>query len=42
MDLNNPLVLAQDGLPPSEGNSISHQQMVYAVTMTTIKNFAYA
>jgi hypothetical protein len=39
VDLNDPLALAQDGLPPSEGNPQFHQQMVYAVAMTTIKNF---
>jgi len=39
VDLNNPLALAQDGLPPSEGSPQFHQQMVYAVAMTTIKNF---
>lgn len=39
VDLNDPLALAQDGLPPSEGNPQFHQQMVYAVAMTTVKNF---
>lgn len=39
VDLNDPLVLAQDGLSPSEGNPQFHQQMVYAVAMTTVKNF---
>jgi hypothetical protein len=42
VDLNNPLALAQDGLPPSEGNPQFHQQMVYAVAMTTIRNFERA
>lgn len=42
VDLNDPLVIAQDGLEPSEGNPQFHQQMVYAVTMTTIKNFERA
>jgi len=41
-DLEHPLVLAQDGLPPSEGNPQFHQQMVYAVSMTTIQNFEQA
>lgn len=42
VDLNKPYVLAQDGLTPSEGNPQFHQQMVYAVTMTTIQNFEKA
>ncbi len=42
IDLNDPFLLAQDGLPPSEGNPQFHQQMVYAVTMTTIANFERA
>jgi hypothetical protein len=42
VDLNNPHVLGQDGLPPSEGNPQFHQQMVYAVAMTTIGNFERA
>jgi hypothetical protein len=42
VDLNDPHILAQDGLPPSEGNPQFHQQMVYAVTMTTIRNFERA
>lgn len=42
VDLNNDLVLAQDGLMPSEGNPQFHQQMVYAVIMTTISNFEKA
>ena len=42
VDLNSPLVLAQDGLEPSEGNPKFHQQMVYAVAMTTITNFERA
>jgi hypothetical protein len=42
VDLNNPYVLAQDGLDPSESNPQFHQQMVYAVAMTTIKNFESA
>ena len=39
VDLNEPHLLAQDGLAPSEGNPQFHQQMVYAVAMTTIENF---
>jgi hypothetical protein len=42
VNLNSPLVLAQDGLPPSEGSPQFHQQMVYAVAMTTIRNFERA
>lgn len=42
IDLNDPNLLAQDGFPPSEGNPQFHQQMVYAVAMTTIKNFERA
>jgi Subtilase family len=42
VDLNNPYLLAQDGLSPSEGNPQFHQQMVYAVAMRTIRNFEVA
>jgi hypothetical protein len=42
VDLNDSYILAQDGLDPSEGNPQFHQQMVYAVAMTTIKNFEKA
>lgn len=42
VDLNDPYILASDGLMPSEGNPQFHQQMVYAVAMTTIKNFEKA
>lgn len=42
VDLNNKELLAQDGLPPSEGNPQFHQQMVYAVAMTTIGHFERA
>jgi hypothetical protein len=42
LDLNDRRVLAQDGLPPSEGNPQFHQQMVYAVAMTTIDRFERA
>ena len=42
VDLNDSYILAQDGLDPSEGNPQFHQQMVYAVAMTTIKNFERA
>ena len=42
VDLDHRHLLAQDGLPPSEGNPQFHQQMVYAVAMRTIKNFERA
>ena len=42
VDLNEPYLLAQDGLAPSEGNPKFHQQMVYGVAMTTIQNFERA
>ncbi len=42
VDLNDPSLLAQDGLSPSEGNPQFHQQMVYAVAMTTIGHFERA
>lgn len=42
VDLNEPKLLAQDGWPPSEGNPQFHQQMVYAVAMTTIGHFEAA
>ena len=42
VNLNDPYILAQDGLDPSGSNPQFHQQMVYAVAMTTIKNFEQA
>ncbi|MBL7730307.1 MAG: hypothetical protein JNM88_03950 [Chitinophagaceae bacterium] len=42
VNLDDPYILAQDGLEPSESNPHFHQQMVYAVVMTTIKNFEKA
>ncbi|MBC7851077.1 MAG: hypothetical protein H7Y31_15145 [Chitinophagaceae bacterium] len=39
IDLNHPHILAQDGVDPSTSNPQFHQQMVYAVAMTTIRNF---
>jgi subtilisin family serine protease len=42
VDLNDKRLLAQDGWPPSEGNPQFHQQMVYAVAMTTIGHFERA
>ncbi|WZO99814.1 hypothetical protein EP7_001427 [Isosphaeraceae bacterium EP7] len=40
--LDHPSVLALNGLAPSEGNPQFHQQMVYAVAMTTINRFELA
>ena len=42
VNLNEPKLLAQDGLPPSEGNPQFHQQMVYAVARKTIDHFEQA
>jgi len=42
VDLDEPYLLAQDGLAPAEANPQFHQQMVYAVAMMTIKNFEHA
>jgi hypothetical protein len=42
VNLDEPYVLAQNGLPPSEGDPRFHQQMVYAVAMATIKRFEEA
>jgi subtilisin family serine protease len=42
VNLNDPHLLATDGIAPSEGNPQFHQQMVYAVAMRTIANFEYA
>lgn len=42
IDLNDAAVLAQDGLPPSEGDPRFHQQMAFAVVMKTIKLFERA
>lgn len=42
VNLNDPHLLAQDGLPPSQGNPQFHQQMVYAVVMATVRNFERA
>src|SRR5262249_47763420 len=42
VDLNEGFILAEDGLMPSESNPQFHQQMVYAVTMRTIRNFERA
>lgn len=42
VNLDDPHVLAAQGLAPSEGNPQFHQQMVYAVAMTTIDRFERA
>lgn len=42
VNLNEPELLAQDGLPLSVGSPQFHQQMVYAVAMNTIHNFEKA
>jgi hypothetical protein len=42
VDLDDRHLLAQDGLPPSEGTPQFHQQMVYAVASNTIQHFEKA
>ena len=42
VDLNDPRILIRGGLDPSEADPRFHQQMVYAVAMTTIQNFERA
>ena len=42
VDLDDPMLLAQNGLPPSEGRPQFHQQMVFAVAMRTIRSFERA
>lgn len=42
VDLEHSALLAQDGVEPSEAVPQFHQQMVYAVAMTTIRNFERA
>lgn len=39
VDLNDPAILMQTGLSPSESDPRFHQQMVYAVAMKVIENF---
>ncbi|MGH3331640.1 MAG: hypothetical protein ACRDPJ_10110 [Nocardioidaceae bacterium] len=39
VDLNDPAVLAQNGLRPTEGDPRAHQQVVYAVAMSVIERF---
>ncbi|MFZ4508533.1 MAG: hypothetical protein ACOYON_12635 [Fimbriimonas sp.] len=42
VDLDDPRLLATEGLAPSEGNPMFHQQMVYASAMHTIQLFENA
>lgn len=42
LDLNDPMLLAQNGLPPSDGNPQFHQQMAFAVAMRTVRTFENA
>lgn len=42
VNLNDRNIIATDGLAPSVSNPQFHQQMVYAVSMNTIKNFEKA
>jgi hypothetical protein len=42
VNLDDPSLLAQSGLPLSEGTPQFHQQMVYAVSRLTINNFEHA
>ena len=42
INLNDKEVLADHGLPPSEGNPSFHQQQVYAVVMSVIEQFERA
>jgi len=39
VNLDDPLILAQAGLAPSESDPRSHQQIVYAVAMSVIEHF---
>jgi subtilisin family serine protease len=42
VDLNDPKLLAESGLTPSQSNPQFHQQMAYAVAMRTIERFERA
>src|ERR1043166_4203243 len=42
VELDDPLILMQNGLDPSESNPRFHQQMVYAVATKTLENFDFA
>ena len=39
IDLDDPFVLAQDGMEPAEGDPRTHQQIVYAVTTGVLERF---
>jgi hypothetical protein len=39
VDLDDPWILAQDGLRPTEGDPRTHQQVVYAVAMSVLERF---
>ncbi len=39
VDLDDPFILAQDGLEPAEGDPRAHQQIVYAVTTGVLERF---
>ncbi|MRH90884.1 hypothetical protein GFY24_26175 [Nocardia sp. SYP-A9097] len=39
VDLNDPYLLAQDGIRPTESDPRAHQQVVYAVTMSVLERF---
>ena len=39
VNLNDPFILAQDGLKPAAGDPRSHQQIVYAVSMSVVERF---
>src|ERR1700752_149038 len=39
VDLDQPFILAQDGLRPTEGDPRSHQQIVYAVAASVLERF---
>ncbi|ULQ55466.1 hypothetical protein KJS94_12515 [Flavihumibacter rivuli] len=42
VDLDSIEVLAQNGLPPSEGNPKFHQQFVYTISMKTLEHFEHS
>jgi hypothetical protein len=42
VNLNDPYILANGGISPSESNPLFHQQFVYAVAMLTVRNFEKA
>ena len=42
VNLNDPLILVNNGLPPSDSDPRFHQQMVYGVASETIERFEFA